>query len=251
MAKKQIELTIDHYPDSWKKRAAAGEQIQIPGTSAFDAYITHWYSREPDFAQAMLMRFVKSFRDAYNHLEAYKKGPERGSRAIQEIGKKISRGLFKRKQAGEPMPTCKAQCSACCHIRVTLTDSEAELLVDYLKANRIKLDRGLVEYQSEHAVTDEDHVSIPYEKRVCPVLGEDGNCRAYDARPLVCRKFMVASPAWMCDVRLSGEAAFIMDPETEGFVAAQMALEEPEKMEDDNLPRQLLRRIKDDDGLWK
>lgn len=251
MAKKRIELTLEHYPESWKKKAQAGEYIAIPGTSSFDAYITHWGERDPDFAHETLLRFVKSFRDTYNHLEAYEKGPKRAAKAAQEIGKKISRGIFKRKQEGEPMPTCKAQCSACCHIRVTLTDSEAEYLIDYLKANNIKLDKSLVEYQDEFAVTDEDHVSIPYEKRVCPILGEDGNCRAYDARPLVCRKFMVASPPWMCDMRLSGQTAFIIDPETEGAVAAQMALEQPEKIEDDNLSRQLLRRIKDDDGLWK
>lgn len=248
--KRQLGITIDHYPESWKKRAMAGEQIAIPGTSAFDAYIGHWLEIDPDFANKNLMRFVKAFKATYDQLECYPKGIKRAEKAFNEIGKRISRGIFKRKQEGEAPPSCKAQCSACCHIRVTLTDSEAEALVDYLKARDVKLDRELVQLQHEKAVTDEDHIKLPYEKRVCPILGADGNCRAYEARPLVCRKFMVASPPWMCDMRLSSQSAFIIDPEVEGFTAAQMALESPEKVEDDNLPTQLLKRISDDDRLW-
>lgn len=249
--KRQIGLGIEMYPDSWQKRARAGEDISIPGTSAMDAYLGHWMEVDPPFAESVLVRFVKSFRDAYNMLESYPQGKARGEKALQSVGKLISRGLFRRKQAGEPAPTCTAKCSACCHIRVTLTESEADVLVDYLRARDIKLDRELVHFQNEHAVTEKDHVSIPYEKRVCPILGEDGNCRAYEARPLVCRKFMVASPAWMCDMRLSDKTAFIIDPETEGFVAAQMALENPPRMEDDNLSVHLLKRIPADDRLWK
>lgn len=249
--KRQLAMTIEMYPDSWQKKARAGEPISVPGTSALDAYIGYWMEKDPAFAEDQLMKFVKSFRDGYNMLEAYPQGKKRAEKVFQEIGKKISRGLHRRKIAGEPAPSCKANCPACCHIRVTLTESEADVLVDHLRERGLKLDRELVLFQDEHAVTDKDHVSIPYEKRACPVLGEDGNCRAYEKRPLVCRKFMVASPAWMCDLRLSDTAAFIMDPETEGLVAAQMALENPPKMEDDNLSVHLLKRIPADDGLWK
>lgn len=242
----QPPIGTRYVPESWKKTGL----LHIPMSSAFSGYYEAMTTMDPKFADECLVRYLKSFKKTYDSLECYPKGPERAARAANEIGKLINRGLRNRKITGEPLPTCQANCPACCHIRVTLTDSEADYLVGYLKEKRITLDRELTELQWQTARTDDDHMTLPYEKRACPILGEDGNCRAYDARPLVCRKFMVASPPWMCDTRLSPKSAFIMDPEVEGFVAAQMCLEQPEADEDDNISNQLLRRIPANDGLW-
>lgn len=245
---KQIHLTIEHYPESWKKRARAGEDFRIPGTSSFDAYIKQMDVMDPAFAHECAMEFVKSFKTTYDHLESYE-GKKRAEKAFQEIGKKMNRGLFRRKLAGAPPPSCTNSCSSCCTILVTATDCEAEAVVDHLRERNIKLDRELTLKQSGQ-MTDEEHVDLPWDDRVCPILGPDGNCRAYEARPLVCRKFLVASPAWMCDTRLSKTTAFIIEPAVEGAVAAVMALDKPSHLSDHNLPNQLLRLIPENDPLW-
>lgn len=247
----QLGIELDDFPESWKKRAQAGEPIGIPMGPAFSEYIEHWYPTDPGFAQQNLRTYIKAFKNTYDHLECYPEGKARAEKAFQDIGKKISRGLRERKQMGEKPPTCGPKCAACCTIRVTLTGSEADALVDYMRERDIKIDRDLVKLHSEKVKTDDDHIKLPWEKRVCPLLGEDKNCRVYDVRPLVCRKFMVASPPWMCDMRKSDSVAFIMDPATEGAVAAAMALERPADPSDHNLSNQLLKRISEDDRLWK
>lgn len=247
---KQVRLTLDQYPESWKKRAMAGEDLRVPGTTLFDAYITQMTVMDENFAAACAQTFIKTFKQTYDGLESIPKGPARAEKAYNEFGKKQSRFLFKRKMDRAVPITCSAKCSACCTIRVSITDSEAEHLVAHIKARKIVIDKDLL-LRQDKAKTDDDFVELPYEDRGCALLGEDGNCRAYEARPLVCRKFAVASPAWMCDTRLSEHAQILVDPALEGFASAMMALEQPRDMDDNNLQTQLLKRITGDDGVWK
>jgi Fe-S-cluster containining protein len=246
-----LGIGIDDLPKTLRDKAMKGEPIGIPGTSTFVDFIAQTEEFNPALAVLGMKAFRASFRTTFESLECYPKGVERGERALTEVNKKIAQGLSKRKQNGDPPPTCKSGCSACCHIQVTLTDSEADVLVRHLREKDVKLDRSLVLHQFEHGRDNLAHVKMPYEKRACPILGEDGNCRAYEARPLVCRKYMVATPAWMCDMRLSEASGIIVAPGAEGAVSAMMALEMKDDPSDDNLPQQLLRRIPEDDGLWK
>jgi Fe-S-cluster containining protein len=247
----KLGVSIDMYPESWRKRAERGEMIGIPMPPIFSNYLSEQWEDNPGFAQHLLNEFMKAFRDTYNYLENFPVGAERARRIWRELGKIQSRSMLRRKQNGHPMPSCKANCSSCCHIRVVLMDSEADALVEHLRAHDIKLDRELVLYQKEHAVTDTMHSTMPYEKRRCPILGEDGNCRAYEARPAACRKYLVASDPKMCDMRYSDTAAIIMEPAVEAVVAALGSLEEPEDKTNTNMPSRLLERIPEDDRLWK
>lgn len=247
----KLGVTADMYPESWLKRAKSGEAIAIPMPPVFSKFLSEESESNPGYAQYLFTEFMKTFRDTYNYLENFPVGAERARRAWKELGKIQNRRMLHRKQKGHPMPSCRANCSACCNIRVVLMDSEAEALVEHLRAHDIKLDRELVLYQKEHAVTDDMHQAMPYHKRRCPVLGEDGNCRAYEARPSTCRKYLVASPPEMCDTRVSDVSQVLMEPAVEAVTAALGSLEEPNDKTSTNMPSRLLERISEDDRLWK
>lgn len=249
--KEYLEIGINDLPQTLRERAMRGESIGIQGTSTLVDFIAQVDEFDPALAASGMKVFKSSFRTTFESLECYPKGVERGEKALSEVNKRLAQGLAKRKQNGELPPSCSAGCTACCHIQVTLTDSEAEVLVKYLREKDVKLDRELVLYQAENGKDSLSHVKLPYEKRACPILAEDGSCRAYEARPLVCRKYMVASPPWMCDMRLSEHSAIIVVPGAEGAVSAMMALEAKKDLSDDCLPQQLLSRISEDDRLWK
>jgi hypothetical protein len=70
---------------------------------------------------------------------------------------------------------CAAGCSACCHQRLTVTAVEAAA-IEAWAARRAPEERAAI--AAAAAAAGED---------VCSALDEDGRCRIYDARPLVCR----------------------------------------------------------------
>lgn len=64
--------------------------------------------------------------------------------------------------------TCHSGCSGCCHVRLTVTEVEAEAIREHLR------ETGPV-------------APAPRDDGACVALDEEGRCRIYDARPLICR----------------------------------------------------------------
>ena len=108
-------------------------------------------------------------------------------------------------------PTCTAGCAHCCSLEVPVSRAEAEVLVEWLQANRpaeaLEAIRGrlrgwLAWYRTEYprliasGVTRVDAFFRHAPK--CALL-EDDRCGAYPARPVTCRNHYVSSPVRECD----------------------------------------------------
>ncbi len=109
------------------------------------------------------------------------------------------------------VPTCAAGCSHCCRLEVPLSRAEAEVLVDWLVANREpaqldairdRLRAWLVWYRNDYRALIASGVSrsdaFAKHAPLCALL-EGDRCGAYEARPITCRNHVVSSPVSECD----------------------------------------------------
>ncbi len=116
--------------------------------------------------------------------------------------------------------SCKSGCSVCCHMAVPVSEPEAYRLravVDgmpeaqrsavearFTAAMEVFRDTGLLKELFQSPVSEDDvpkkmaNLHAYYAKRhPCPFL-ENHNCSIYEERPLICREFVVTSPAENC-----------------------------------------------------
>ncbi len=89
-------------------------------------------------------------------------------------------------------PACGAGCAYCCHVHVEATEPEILAVAAHLERTvppgaRLALAARLAEHAArvEH-LTDDERWSA---KIPCALLGDDGCCTVYPARPLRCRAF--------------------------------------------------------------
>ena len=103
--------------------------------------------------------------------------------------------LIKKTFEAEPKPiSCGASCSACCHQKVDILSIEEEPIWDYVQKNDIKINEEKLLLQAK----TENIYSLDYEDRGCVFLDENDNCRIYEVRPLVCRRYYVLSDPKHC-----------------------------------------------------
>lgn len=87
---------------------------------------------------------------------------------------------------------CRPGCGLCCHMRVEVSPAEAFHLAAWLRQRRAdRIDVILAALRHNVAVT---HALGGAEARKranlpCALLGEDGRCGAYEARPAACRRY--------------------------------------------------------------
>jgi hypothetical protein len=93
-------------------------------------------------------------------------------------------------------PACVAGCSFCCHVHVEATEPEILAVAAHLHGTRSPAaieglrERLSAQVQRVAALSDEERwaARIP-----CALLGGDGRCTVYPARPLRCRAFHSSS----------------------------------------------------------
>ncbi len=78
-------------------------------------------------------------------------------------------------QRRAPDMHCRAGCDGCCHVRLEVSPVEAEAVRSHL-AQLPAAEREALAEQARGAKPDR-----------CAMLGADGRCAIYEARPLVCR----------------------------------------------------------------
>lgn len=89
-------------------------------------------------------------------------------------------------------PACAAGCSYCCHVNADATRGEVLAVAEHIRATRTP--KELSSFVEALASTvrlvstmgDDDRWS---QKIPCALLGHDGRCTVYEARPLRCRAF--------------------------------------------------------------
>lgn len=124
--------------------------------------------------------------------------------------------------------TCKAGCSACCHIQVSVNLEEAMLLLAYAFEKEIKLDWELIAKQAEQQKLPEpEYIKKSKADRKCGFLTDAGLCGVYEHRPASCRKYFVANDPKDCDVDLnpSKQTKVLALPSAELIVSGMMDID--------------------------
>lgn len=89
-----------------------------------------------------------------------------------------------------PLTPCKAGCSHCCKMAVTISNHEAQIIADHLK----------IEHNNPPMNMDRDSMVDRYMGAPCPFL-KKGVCSIYEVRPLACRThFNLSAYPQVCDV---------------------------------------------------
>ena len=89
--------------------------------------------------------------------------------------------------AGESKPACAKGCSYCCHQRVEVTAPEVFLLARVLR-NAEDARRATRLAEVARSVAGMDGRAYHLAQARCALLGDDGACTVYEARPLACRR---------------------------------------------------------------
>ncbi|MGX9960564.1 YkgJ family cysteine cluster protein [Xanthomonas euvesicatoria] len=130
-----------------------------------------------------------------------------------------------------PMTPCRSSCSACCHIPVVVSQSEAQLLADAsgreLKVPPFGVAATVASLMSDGAAAamrnPDAYVGVP-----CPFLTE-GNCSVYEVRPLACRThFSLAEDDLLCHV-VPGHPVDVPQPDARLLRASFFSMMEPDE----------------------
>lgn len=70
---------------------------------------------------------------------------------------------------------CSSGCNDCCHVRLTITSVEAQVIAEHWSSLSLHTKQVLAQRAKEQS------------DGLCVALGDDGRCSIYEARPLVCR----------------------------------------------------------------
>lgn len=144
------------------------------------------------------------------------------ARAITEL--MVEESIEATRQAGQTV-SCKKGCSACCHQLIPVSETEARHLAKLIElmqperreAVRAKAAAGqakLAELGQLDALKNpppwpdgtnyQPLMDYVHAKIACQFLDDDGSCSIYAERPLVCREFLVTSPAEDCSRPFQG-----------------------------------------------
>jgi len=88
---------------------------------------------------------------------------------------------------------CKRGCSKCCHQIFRITALDAFMIKYFLNSisgeTRSDLKFRANQYTSARSLQNENEISVSEKMLPCPALGAEGECRIYEARPVICRRF--------------------------------------------------------------
>ena len=117
----------------------------------------------------------------------------KNSSAADDIEK--AKELIEEAYKTEPKPiSCGSSCSGCCHQKVDVLALEEEGIWNLTRENGIEFDENRLQKQ----LSCQQWSELNYEDRACVFLDDKDNCRIYDIRPLVCRRYYVTSEPQLC-----------------------------------------------------
>jgi Fe-S-cluster containining protein len=131
---------------------------------------------------------------AYAEITSVPEGPARARKLQQMVEDEIARET-------KIKVSCAKGCSACCHFEVEVTNYEAEILTDLVKAGH-PISRERLTAQSQRKLQDGQwREGTRNATNPCVFLGGEGACTIYEHRPVMCRRHSVTSEPINCDTR--------------------------------------------------
>lgn len=179
----------------------------ITATQELAQTISNW----PAAAHDQVLRMIEA-RAAYFRAALKECGPTEFVRAFFEA---FDEAIAEGKTQTNTLPSCTKGCYKCCRQNVQIWKDEAALIAEYCSENNIPIPRGYLLEQLKYGWKEVAKEEVGW----CTFL-KDGDCSIYPVRPLSCRKYLVASPAELCDT--------VKYPASEGNKVAVIVLTAPE-----------------------
>lgn len=95
---------------------------------------------------------------------------------------------------------CKNGCAHCCHILLSISSDELDLIMETIEDKKITIDYPHLVRQAEIIKSMGEHTSTnakrylkisSYDERRCIFLDENKSCKIYENRPLACRSYFI------------------------------------------------------------
>ena len=152
-----------------------------------------------------------------------KEGPAAAVLRAAEVGAAAAGQIAEaRVKAGQhdPAPACARGCTHCCWLRVEITSAEAALLATALPEGDPRRERVAARAADVGKLGRDERLR----KRVpCALLGDDGACSVYAARPLACRAATSLDAGACARALESGDASGELPIEPWGFASTRAA----------------------------
>lgn len=140
-----------------------------------------------------------------------------------------------------PEVKCRRGCTACCHMPVSVSRCEAELLAAVVVDEHRSIDRDRLRLQASSPI----YQGLSREDRACVFLSWDGSCSVYEHRPGACRKLLVVTDPDLCDTvkHPGGRVGGLVSAEAEVVWTVLMTRDRP-----GTLPQLLLEELEASDA---
>lgn len=189
--------------------------------TAFTASLKKLIERDIDAAKSqpeaerVLNRYADGIEFYKNQFSKISDPKNRAHAVHQHIDRSFAE-LLERQPSLKKEISCGMGCAHCCHNPVVANEEEAELLLEFCKEEKIKVDWERVMEQAKFQGSDHEYFLQPKSKSRCVFLGEGDLCSVYEHRPASCRKYFVGSTPIDCDDRVGKQqVAVLADTQSE------------------------------------
>ena len=117
---------------------------------------------------------------------------QRLPQAVMRFHARVDAILDQSRAAHAVEAACKRGCSLCCHVQVEMLPPEAFALAAWLKRRRTPEELARIGLRLKANAERTRALGVEGRKRAnlaCALLGDEGDCTAYEARPAQCRRF--------------------------------------------------------------
>lgn len=118
--------------------------------------------------------------------------PARVVQSVMRFHRKVDEILAESHRVHAVPVACSRGCSYCCHMQVEMLPPEAFSLAAWLRKHRSAAQLQALTQRLRDNAAATASLGLEGRKRAnlaCALLGEDGACSAYEARPAQCRRF--------------------------------------------------------------
>lgn len=132
---------------------------------------------------------------------------EESKRKLKKLFEKLDTAL---KPIGR-IASCKTGCDHCCHLLVSTSKLEYEMINEYLKQNFseekiVEIKENIKKYgyvfkdmkHENEKFSEEDSRKYISQKIPCGFLSKENKCIIYEVRPFICRKYLVFNTPESC-----------------------------------------------------